>query len=124
MVGIITKMVDSKEMAELEIDQVVKREPLPREFYLQDTLVVAQRLIGHILLHETPEGTTAGRIIETEAYLTGDPASHGVTKTTSRHRIRMGPPGYGYVYMIHGRWIFSVVCQREGIPEVVNIRAL
>jgi DNA-3-methyladenine glycosylase len=47
-----------------------------------------------------------------------------MTRTSFKHRVRNGPPGHAYIYMIHGRWIFSVVCQPEGVQEVVHIRAL
>ncbi len=97
---------------------------LDRSFYLRDTLTVARRLIGHVLLHETSAGAIAGRIVETEAYLSDDPANHATYQITNRNRVLLGPPGQAYVYMIHGRWIISVVTQPEGIPEVVHLRAL
>jgi len=74
---------------------------LNREFYLQDTVVVAKEIIGQILLHETADGIIAGRIVESEAYINGDPANHAARGMTMRNRVMFGPPGHAYVYMIH-----------------------
>ena len=42
---------------------------LPRDFYLCDGLVAAQNLLGKILVHDSPDGLTSGRIVELEAYM-------------------------------------------------------
>lgn len=42
---------------------------LSREFYLCDGLAAAEKLLGKILVHDSPEGLTAGRIVELEAYI-------------------------------------------------------
>ncbi len=95
---------------------------LPRSFYARDTVVVARGLLGKILVH----GETAGRIVETEAYLGGDDlAAHSAHGVTDRTRVIFGPPGHAYVYFIYGMYeCLNLICEAEGKPGCVLIRAL
>ena len=99
--------------------------PLPRKFYEPAADIVATKLLGHWLIRQTPQGPCGGAIVETEAYLTDDPACHAFRGETPRTRVMWGPPGHGYMYFIYGNhWCFNVVCRPAGTAEAILIRAI
>jgi DNA-3-methyladenine glycosylase len=103
---------------------------LPRAFFEDPAERVAPRLLGKVLVHRTPAGLLAGRIVEVEAYLgphndRPDPAAHSYRGPTPRNRVIFGPPGYSYVYAIYGRYFcMNVTCEIEGQAGCVLLRAL
>ena len=99
---------------------------LGTDFYAQPTLLVARKLIGKVLVHETAAGLTSGIIVETEAYIgESDPACHAAPGPTTRNAPLYGPPGIAYVYLNYGiHSLVNAVTEPEGWPAAVLIRAL
>lgn len=99
---------------------------LPRAFYARPTLTVASEILGKVLVHCSPDGVTAGAIVEAEAYIgEDDPACHASTGLTRRNAPLFGPPGHAYVYLNYGiHFLFNVVTEADGHPAAVLVRAL
>ena len=99
---------------------------LTREFYARPVLLVARECIGKVLVHRTPEGETAGRIVEAEAYRGPlDLAAHSARGLTRRTAAMYGAPGHAYVFMLYGTsWAMNLVTGADGEPHAVLIRAI
>jgi len=87
---------------------------------------VARQLLGTYLVRVGADGTTAGMILETEAYDgLEDKASHASCGLTPRTRLMFGAAGFAYVYLVYGmHHCLNVVTQAEGYPAAVLIRAV
>lgn len=94
---------------------------MERRFFQRDPLICAREMIGCLLVSET----TAGRIVETEAYDSeDDPACHTFFRPSARNFVAEHPAGTAYVYLNYGvHWLFNVLVkgQRSGF---VLVRAL
>jgi DNA-3-methyladenine glycosylase len=100
---------------------------LDREFYLQDVLEVAPRLLGKNLLSVNSDGIVSTFVIsETEAYRGGeDLACHASKGMTPRNEVMFGEGGHLYMYFIYGMyWMMNVVTGQTGIPQAVLLRGL
>lgn len=86
--------------------------------------MLARFLIGKLVVRAFPETIASARIVETEAYLAGDAASHAFRGPTPRNKVMFGPPGYAYVYLAYGvSFMLNVTGAEEGAGEAVLIRA-
>jgi len=100
--------------------QRLNREHLPIQ-----TVKMARYLIGKTLVHDLPRVRLVGRIVETEAYVRGDAASHAFRGLTARNRTLFLERGHVYVYFIYGNhFMLNISGQREGIGEGVLLRAI
>jgi len=100
-------------------------EIIRRAFYARPTSVVARGLLGKVLVRRIGGRSLAGRIVETEAYSSDDPASHAFRGRTERNRVLFGEVGRAYIYQTHGRDFCLNVVARKGKPAGgVLIRAL
>jgi DNA-3-methyladenine glycosylase len=90
-----------------------------------DTVDLAQALIGCVLVRDCPDGRSAGRIVETEAYVRGDPASHAYRGPSSRNASMFLGPFHAYVYKIYGTSLcVNVTSETEGEGAAVLVRAM
>jgi len=90
-----------------------------------DTIELSRFLIGKLLVARIGGARSVARIVEVEAYLTGDPASHAFRGPTKRNKVMFGPRGHAYVYRIYGTsWCLNVTSAKPGVGEAALVRAL
>ena len=100
---------------------------LPRNFYLEDTVVVAKKILGKKIVRKIGKKEISGIITETEAYRhKDDPASHAFRRITERNKVMFGEVGFAYVYFTYGmHYCFNVVAkQPKAAAGAVLIRAI
>ena len=95
-------------------------------FFRQDTVELARKLLGCLLVHRTTDGVAGGMIVETEAYVGAvDKACHAYQNRSERTEIMYQDGGYAYVYFIYGmHHCFNVVTGSQGEGSAVLVRAL
>lgn len=100
--------------------------PLGVEFYSIPASAAARALLGMRLVRLLDGKRVSGTIIETEAYQgEEDRACHARAGKTARTAVMYGPPGRAYIYFTYGmHWMLNVVCEREGFPAAVLLRAI
>jgi DNA-3-methyladenine glycosylase len=113
------------------VESIVRRpalaEPVPleRSRVPRDTVALARHLLGKVLVRRFGKQIVTGRIVETEAYLQGDPACHAFRGMTARNRSLFLDVGHAYVYLCYGTsWMLNVSSEGRGTGEGVLLRAL
>lgn len=100
---------------------------ITQDFFInKNTLEIAEKLIGKVLVYETNEGILKGIINETEAYTQEDPASHSyMGKITQRNKTMFKRYGHLYVYFTYGMYhCINIVTEKENIGSAVLVRSL
>ncbi len=88
------------------------------------TVALARALIGTLLVRAYRRELLVGRIVETEAYVPSDPASHSFRGETARNRAMFSEPLHAYVYLIYGaNWCLNVTSEAHGIGAAALVRA-
>lgn len=97
---------------------------LRRAFYLRPAAAVARDLLGCIVVSRRGHTVTAGRIVETEAYLgPEDAASHAAFRPSS-HALFYGEGGHAYVFLNYGvHCCLNAITGPAGTPGCVLLRA-
>ena len=100
---------------------------LNNDFYRRlDTIQIAKDLLGKVLVTNVEGQTTAGMIVETEAYNGAeDKACHAFGRRfTKRTQVMYMEGGAAYVYLCYGlHHLFNIVTNIADTPHAVLIRA-
>ncbi|MEG1501318.1 MAG: DNA-3-methyladenine glycosylase [Clostridiales bacterium] len=101
-------------------------EKLLYDFFCRDTIVVAEALLGKILIYHSSDGDIGGRIIETEAYLgENDEACHTCRGKTPKNAAMFGTAGRNYLYRSYGIHLcYNITTDIPGMPSAVLLRSL
>lgn len=98
---------------------------LDKSFFRRHPAEVAPDLLGKVLVRELEGELLMGRIVETEAYCSDDPASHTFRGQTARNAAMFGEVGCAYVYFIHGmHYCINVTARADTPAGGVLLRAL
>lgn len=100
---------------------------IQRNFFQSSSLVLSEKLLGKILVHEVDGIKLSGRIVEVEAYMgIEDKAAHSYGgRRTNRTEVMYGQAGILYVFSIYGLYYcVNIVASDINIPQAVLIRAL
>ncbi len=97
------------------------------DFYTQDVLEVAPKLVGKLLVRKLKDGQVLKfRITETEIYMgEEDTACHARFGKTERTKTLYEQGGRAYVYLCYGiHYLFNVVTGPKDYPQAVLIRGV
>ena len=100
---------------------------LPKEFYEEDAITVAKKLLGKVLVRKVDGKVIKCKIVETESYIGDiDKASHAYNgRRTERTEPLFHSGGISYVYFIYGLYhCFNVISDKEDVASGVLIRAV
>jgi DNA-3-methyladenine glycosylase len=100
---------------------------LEKSFYIREDVVqIAKDLLGKYLFTNIDGETTAGMIVETEAYCGAtDKACHAYNRRTKRTEVMYQEGGVAYIYLCYGiHHLFNIVTHQAEKADAVLIRAI
>lgn len=101
---------------------------LDSAFYQRsDVVVLAQELLGKVIVTNFPEGLVAGRIVETEAYRApDDKACHAhLNRFTERTKVMFLAGGHTYIYLCYGiHHLLNIITGSVGEAHAILIRGI
>lgn len=99
---------------------------LDEKFFNQNTLKIAEQLIGKYLVRKWGNKEKRYMIIETEAYDgPKDKGSHTYRGKTKRNEVMFGESGFWYLYLVYGMyWMLNIVTGPKDYPSAVLIRGI
>lgn len=99
---------------------------LPRQFYLEDPVKLAPKILGKIINRKVGNNYFSGKIVEVEAYHgKDDPAAHSYNGKTKRTEVMFFEGGYLYVYFTYGmHYCANIVCGKLHEGAAILIRAV
>jgi len=108
------------------MNDILSNKKLQKVFYKREVTIVAQNLLGKILVKNEKKSALAGKIIEVEAYNGDfDEAAHSFKGKTKRTEIMFNEGGYLYVYFTYGaHFCCNVVTGKKEQGTAVLIRAV
>ncbi|MBD3204775.1 DNA-3-methyladenine glycosylase [Candidatus Bathyarchaeota archaeon] len=98
---------------------------LNQNFYSRDTALVAEELLGKLLIRRLGEKEVGGFIVETEAYYgEKDPASRAYNGKKNYNEVMYGASGHLFIYNVHQYWMLNFIAHKPGGIGGVLIRAI
>lgn len=99
---------------------------IPKEFYFQDPVKLAPKLLGKIIVRKLGDEYLTGKIVEVEAYRgVDDEAAHSYNGKTKRNEVMFREGGFLYVYFTYGmHFCANIVCGKENDGSAILIRAV
>ncbi len=98
---------------------------LDYSFFGRDTVVVAEDLVGKILVYNSRYGVIKGIINETEAYSQDEESCHCFGGKTKGNEVMFKSGGHLYVYFIYGNhFCINIVTEKEHRGCAVLIRSV
>lgn len=93
---------------------------LDQSFFDRPTLTVAKELLGKVIFHKYQNIWLKAQIIETEAYLMEEKASHASLGFTQKRKALFMPPGTIYMYYARGKDSFNISAGNAGDAVLIK----